>query len=208
MLMSALVTVLTLAADSAEVPLATFDGAAASARTWATVNDPVMGGASVSTFEQQGTVGVWAGEVKVVPFLHAPGFCTLRTTDDKPFPDCSKTSYMALTLTDGSGLPATEFTMQVGVHGVTTDGSVYEAACSDQYCCGNDCRVPWSAFVLKWRGRPIKGPALLDNLDKIGSVGLGTAGTAGKFSVSISSITAGSSALNNARCGSLPGLFI
>jgi hypothetical protein len=191
-------------AQQAELPLATFDGVPASTRAWATVNDPVMGGGSVSTFEQRGAVGVWEGEVKVVPFLHAPGFCTLRTTDDKVFPDCSNTSYMTLKLTTGSGLPTADFTMQVGVRGVSTDGSVYEASLSDQYCCGNDCRVPWSAFVLKWRGRPVKGPPLLENLDKIDRVGLGTAGTAGKFSLSISAITAGSGTVSNARCAASP----
>ena len=49
-------------AQQAELPLATFDGVPASTRAWATVNDPVMGGGSVSTFEQRGAVGVWEGE--------------------------------------------------------------------------------------------------------------------------------------------------
>ena len=186
-------------ASNAEVPLATFDGEPASTRAWMTVNDPVMGGASISTFAQQGAVGIWAGEVKIVPFLHAPGFCTLTTTDTKKFPDCSNTSYMALTLTNGSGLPASDFMLQAGVHGITSDGSVYQANCSAQYCCANDCRIPWSSFVLTWRGRPIKGPPLASNLNKLNRVGIGTSGTAGKFSLSIKSITAGDAA-RSARC--------
>ena len=42
------------------------------------MNDPVMGGQSSSTFRVQGDVGVWSGEVKIVPKLHAPGFCRLQ----------------------------------------------------------------------------------------------------------------------------------
>eukprot|EP00966_Prymnesium_polylepis_P227034 5253221-Prymnesium_polylepis.1 len=201
--MLTLVTV--LSSLTADLPLATFDGAPASTREWTTVNDPVMGGASISTFEQSGAVGIWTGEVKVVPFLHAPGFCTLTTTNTKKaFPDCSNTSYMSLTLTNGSGLPSSDFMMQAGVHGVTSDGSVYQANCSTQYCCANDCRIPWSAFVLTWRGERIKGPSLASNLDKLNRVGIGTAGTAGKFSLSIKSITASTTA-SSAHCeGSTP----
>ena len=194
-----LTLMLATALSLAELPLATFDGAPASTHNWTTINDPVMGGASVSTFEQQGAVGVWAGEVKVVPFLHAPGFCTLTTTDAKAFPDCSNTTYIALTLTNGSGLPTGDFMLQAGVHGVTDYGTVYQSNCSAQYCCANDCRIPWNTFVLTYRGEPVKGPPLASNLDKLNRVGIGTAGTAGTFSLSIKSITAGS-AVRSARC--------
>ena len=47
------------------------------------MDDPVMGGASVSTFAREGKTGVWSGEVKVVQSLGAPGFCTLRTKDSQ-----------------------------------------------------------------------------------------------------------------------------
>merc|ERR1719421_1820605 len=65
---------------SKTVPLATFDGATATSYPWETVNDPVMGGQSDSTFkmDKANGVGVWDGEVKIVPFLKAPGFCNLQ----------------------------------------------------------------------------------------------------------------------------------
>ena len=135
-----------VAAPFHDLPLATFDGSASSTRTWETVNDPVMGGASVSTFAQEGKVGVWSGEVKIVQSLGAPGFCTLRTKDSQVFPDASTSTHIGLHLTDGSGLPTGDFTMSVGVKGVTTSQSMFSAALTSEHCCGNDCRVPWSAF--------------------------------------------------------------
>ena len=70
--------------------IATFDGAKGTSLTWAAENDPVMGGQSVSTFKDDTAQGFgeWSGEVKVVPFLHAPGFCTIRTEHAK-IPDMS-----------------------------------------------------------------------------------------------------------------------
>lgn len=45
-----------------------------------TVNDPVMGGKSVSSCSIKDGGLLWKGEVKIVPFLNAPGFCNLETT--------------------------------------------------------------------------------------------------------------------------------
>ena len=44
-------------------------------KPWVVTNDPVMGGVSYSKFQVVDGVGVWAGEVKTVPKLHAPGTC-------------------------------------------------------------------------------------------------------------------------------------
>merc|ERR1719487_1202039 len=63
------------------VPIATFDGVKATTLQWEPVNDPVMGGQSHSSFkvDTDKRLGVWAGEVKIVPFLKAPGFCNLQS---------------------------------------------------------------------------------------------------------------------------------
>ena len=37
--------------------------------------------------------------------------------------------------------------MTVGVEGVTTRQSMFSAALTSEHCCGNDCRVPWSAVL-------------------------------------------------------------
>ena len=134
------------ATAKSNLPLATFDGSPSSSRAWETVDDPVMGGASVSTFAREGEAGVWSGEVKVVPSLGSPGFCTLRTKGGEVFPDASASTHIGLRLNGESGLPTGDFTMTVGVEGVTTSQSMFSAALSSEHCCGYDCRLPWSAF--------------------------------------------------------------
>jgi hypothetical protein len=56
---------------------------------WKEMNDPVMGGRSTGTFsvEQDRGVAVFTGVVKDVPFLKAPGFIQVRTTDKTVWPD-------------------------------------------------------------------------------------------------------------------------
>ena len=52
--------------------LATFDGSRTT-RTWRKLDDPVMGGQSVSTFGVSNNAGIFNGICAIVPFLHAPG---------------------------------------------------------------------------------------------------------------------------------------
>ena len=176
---------------SVDILLATFDGAANSSRTWETVDDPVMGGASVSSFDTvpEAKIGRWYGEVNVVPSLGAPGFCTLRTDDDTLFPNVSSTKFIGLHLTGGTGLPATAFHLQIAAKSTLT-GQMYEAQLTNDYCCADDCRVPWDAFILSYRGQPVEGPLLTDHLADMTQLGLGTAGTAGTFSLNLSSLYA------------------
>jgi hypothetical protein len=56
---------------------------------WTEMNDPVMGGKSTGTFTINENSGRFVGEVVDVPFLHAPGFIQVRTTDRAVFPDIS-----------------------------------------------------------------------------------------------------------------------
>lgn len=62
--------------------LASFGGAPATTRTWRDMNDPVMGGASHSTFALDAAVGLgtFSGRCAIVRFLHAPGFCKIETS--------------------------------------------------------------------------------------------------------------------------------
>merc|ERR1711907_230557 len=68
------------AQSSQETKIATFDGNKGTTFVWEAVNDPVMGGQSYGNFSVDTTrqVAVWEGEVKIVPFLHAPGFCNAQ----------------------------------------------------------------------------------------------------------------------------------
>ncbi len=46
--------------------------------SWEAMNDPVMGGRSHAKVSVENGMGVFDGEVVDVPFLHAPGFITMR----------------------------------------------------------------------------------------------------------------------------------
>ena len=67
----------------ADVLLATFDSASKTTFNWQLVNDPVMGGQSVSKayINKTTSTAVWDGEVKIVPSLKAPGFCNYETSN-------------------------------------------------------------------------------------------------------------------------------
>jgi hypothetical protein len=64
---------------AAEIRLATFDGAPQTTATWKDLNDPVMGGASTSTFslDKIGYTGIFNGTCAIVKFLKAPGFAKI-----------------------------------------------------------------------------------------------------------------------------------
>merc|ERR1712137_926970 len=59
----------------ADVKLATFDGVEETTATWGNTNDPVMGGASTSTFDA--ATGIFEGTCAIVGFLNAPGFAKI-----------------------------------------------------------------------------------------------------------------------------------
>jgi hypothetical protein len=56
-----------------------------------------MGGVSYSnwTVDDEYEKGIWRGEVKVVPSLDAPGFCTVAS-QVKPWPDAAGYSHMLI----------------------------------------------------------------------------------------------------------------
>jgi len=61
--------------------LATFDGAVATKAVWKDLNDPVMGGASKSTFQVTADkTGLFNGTCAIVGFLKAPGFAKIMGT--------------------------------------------------------------------------------------------------------------------------------
>jgi Complex I intermediate-associated protein 30 (CIA30) len=60
---------------------------------WVEMNDPVMGGKSTGSFriDAEKGIGIFAGTVNDVPFLHAPGFIQVRTImpSSSQYPDIS-----------------------------------------------------------------------------------------------------------------------
>lgn len=69
-----------VAPSAADVILATFDGAEATTVAWKDQNDPVMGGASTSTFDA--STGTFQGTCAIVGFLNAPGFAKIVGSKD------------------------------------------------------------------------------------------------------------------------------
>ena len=57
-----------------------------------------MGGLSNSTFTVTDDVGVFDGEVKIVPSLQAPGFCFLHNVGSPRFNSAKGHSHVELTL--------------------------------------------------------------------------------------------------------------
>jgi hypothetical protein len=61
-----------------DLKLATFDGVEKTTVSWQDLNDPVMGGASTSTFKvTDAKTGLFNGTVAIVGFLKAPGFAKI-----------------------------------------------------------------------------------------------------------------------------------
>lgn len=108
---------------ASSVTLATFDGAKGTTFKWGAQNDPVMGGASTSTFTETGGTGVFNGTCRVVKFLHAPGFAKASTQagwfSKDTFNDASAFVKGAITLQVRSTTPGyTGFKAEVGAKGL------------------------------------------------------------------------------------------
>lgn len=71
-----------------DLVLVTFDGANGTTFQWQDMNDPVMGGASTSTFAVKDNAGIFNGTCAIVSFLKAPGFAK-ATTRTGNFADAS-----------------------------------------------------------------------------------------------------------------------
>lgn len=178
--------------EAATVPIATFDGSQATTRAWETTNDPVMGGQSESSFTVDAArkVGVWIGEVKIVPFLESPGFCNLQSPG--LYPDLSSMDGMVVRAREANSEGLLQYNVMLMSEGAKHgwQSGVYEANFSITNKM-EDHFVPWSAFECSWRGQKVSWcPELNSQLKEINSVGLGTSGTPGPFNVEIESVSA------------------
>jgi len=177
--------------------IATFDGAVDTTRSWQVVNDPVMGGRSNSSFAVDGErhLGIWSGNVALVPFLAAPGFCNLRagSAQNVTYPDFSGSEGVVARLRQNisDGLTIFRFLLEsTGAKNGWKQG-VYAASFSAPLVMG-DVFVPWSSFHCSWRGQSVAWcPDLTTQLKLISSVGLGTAypGSVGSFRLELESLS-------------------
>lgn len=197
--------ILTTAVTSKVVPIATFDGNSKTTWPWQTVNDPVMGGQSNSTFHVDSTraLGVWEGEVRIVPFLKAPGFCNLQAPGlfkAATFPDLSGTQGVVVQAREKNASGITRFNVMLMTsgakhflkQGVYAADFVLNGAMEDHF-------LPFSSFTCTWRGQNVTWcPDLSTQLGKVTNIGIGTAfpGPAAKFHVEISSLSASAQPLS------------
>lgn len=184
--------------DEDDISLATFDGAKGTTFHWQAVDDPVMGGKSHSQLTAASVPGGtarWYGQVAIVPFLHAPGFCTI-TTDNATFADVSGTEFFKMYARNNATSELDRFMLQLETKGGRTvfkqgtyNGNVTIPATGEWV----EVHSQWSDFILTWRGEHINGPKLTSQLDQIESVGLSTAfpGKPGTFDLEIKWMHAG-----------------
>lgn len=188
------------------VTLVTFDGAAGSTHKWKELNDPVMGGRSHGTWTQTGGHGVFAGEVAIVPKLHAPGFIEGWVPSGN-FADAAPAGADgALVLTVRSSTPSYQG-FQVSFAAGPLVVPMYACAAGGGYFGSRGCfkahftvpptqpgtwtevRIPFSAFTDKWSastGKPTSTCAqdssccvtasLLSSIKALGFWGEGVAG--------------------------------
>lgn len=193
---------LSLGSVSEAIPMTTFDGARATTQTWRSLNDPVMGGLSVATFNVQSSsgTGVFYGEVKIVPSLKAPGFCTMKTSRAQ-FPDISGSD--ALQLVVRSSTPYVGWKMEFGPAPRTGwfGGGSYKADFNvTESTEWQTVTIPFKMFTDKWSdttGEP-KVKCSDDSsvcpdsehLKALTTLEIAAEGHAGKFHLEVKSITA------------------
>jgi hypothetical protein len=195
------VIVLLLAcAFATEVKLATFDGAKETTLTWNPVNDPVMGGQSTSTFNVEASKGIFEGEVKVVTFLGAPGFCNLETSGTVSFPDVSDTDGIVVTAkqTLEGGLKNFDVRLTTTQTDAAKRGASWGA--DFEVADGQDSYfVPYSAFTCLFRGQTLKTCGnIADQLSSVTQLVVGSGGVAGPFRLELTSFAAATKELQAA----------
>ena len=179
--------------------IATFDGAEGTTWPFVTVNDPVMGGQSNSTITIKNKLAYWSGEVKIVPFLHAPGFCTIQSPGLN-----KKEDVPSLVGFDGIVVKAMSRNSAITLFRVTLESSgathdFKRGQYTANFALKSDTKdflesyVPWTAFKCSWRGEKVDWcPDITTQLDKFNMIGISTAfpGKAGKFNLEVESISA------------------
>lgn len=186
---AALLVQLASALPQARIGLTTFDSAPATTQTWRSENDPVMGGVSTGSFavDSGRKVGVWKGEVKVVPKLQAPGFCTART--QSTFPDISSADGLLVTARATGDLKTVKVTMDSSIRSSPRQGE-FEGSFKLTPTMSTHF-IPFASMTQSWRGQKEGGAPSKAQLAKITGLGFIEDGTAGKFDFEILSIAAG-----------------
>jgi Complex I intermediate-associated protein 30 (CIA30) len=163
-----------------------------------TIDDPVMGGSSHSSFILGVNRLVWEGEVETVSFLDAPGFCNLQTADKQDFSILKDSTGISF-LVSSSG---SDFLHPMGLQ--IENGERTKFGIPVVYWCqGTEIKhldddtiemyAKWEDFTATAYGQDVKAPALTpENLSKTFMVGLTTylSHQSGPFRLELLSIVA------------------
>jgi len=153
---------------------------------------------STSTFSTSNGVGIFEGEVAVVPFLGSPGFCNLEAPAfNAPaieFPDISGTDGITFmgrqTLTGG----LTNWNVALRTEALKQMMAAPDAAWQadfEHFDDSDEHFVPYSAFKCNFRGRPLDNCGdLSEQLAGVQSVSIGSSGIAGSFRLELSALSA------------------
>ena len=159
---------------------------------WQAVNDPVMGGISESSFRVAGNRGVWAGEVKVVPRLHAPGFCRVNGALSAGATDLSQSAGLIFEVA-GKGDPAKTMMAQIETGRSSFKGQFVANITGISTETGSHF-VAFSAFRPFGIRPEAGGPPTTDELKHVTQVGFLADGTKGLFEIELGEVLAGSGA--------------
>lgn len=224
---------LVASALAADIKLATFDGADDTTASWKNQNDPVMGGASTSSFDV--TTGTFEGTCAIVGFLKAPGFA--KIIGSRSFADITGLDNIVLKVK--SSTPSYQgFKIAFAAPGIPKTslygGSSYKAGF--KLTSSTDWQlvsVPLTQFSYDWSGftgdcdtkdpdqfgrkgpqhyccdksglEPSKPEVCVDAkfLNKINDLEVWAEGVEGDFNIQIESIGATSDTLRSSAAGSL-----
>lgn len=197
----------TCSTTQAKLEISDFTKDSADRRSMETINDPVMGGSSHSSQEQNDGYLFWHGQVKDVWFLQAPGFCILRTAGKQSFPsnlgDYAGISYIVSDSTKMllpmsaqlmNGVRSEFLSVPVTYH---ADLTVLEVPNEPDKI---ELFAPWSAFTGMFRGQNVTAPPLTKELlSKTNQIGLSTYSShkAGRFQVDLFQIYASNSKISH-----------
>jgi len=118
--------------------------------SWNTFNDPVMGGASTSSFQIANGTAIFEGNVADIPFLGLPGFITMTTWGFSGYPDvscCEALTMTVMTAEEYSGYRVT-FGMAKAEDARYAIG--YKADFFAPVGEFGDVTVPFDGFSVKW----------------------------------------------------------
>jgi len=173
--------------SATERTIVTFDGAKATTFNWYTSDDPVMGGSSKSAWQLENNRGSWAGQVKIVSFLGAPGFCSVGSygyNGDWSSVGVDGSAVVHLRINPrNKGMPNAQTLTHFALQFHSSKAGGYkkgEFACpmtidlKAPWGVSKAIKIPFSSCSQSWRGQPEGGPPTIEQLASINRIRFST----------------------------------